>query len=309
MTRRRKGLVALLSVLLVLVLSAGLTLAYLTGDAGEATNVFTFSDNIRGRLDEPNWEEVVVTPGMELRKDPMITNTSDNGLSEYVSIMVTFEPGADASYDGDALSDNDTARLLSLIDIDWNTDSWTLVGAYDDGGNWVAVADDQSNLATVQNMNNQVWIYNSELAPGEVTDPLYNTVTIHSVMDDEDMTWLSGTVLDHTDDCWEFGNHDDLLCEITYKHHANCAVDSGLAETSEKGENGCDCTPAEQHEEACPSLEGTLKGGCGHTAGDDTICGFQITNSGALVQASEFESATASATIAAFATLFDPANI
>ena len=316
MARRQKGLAALLSVMLVLVISAGLTLAYLTGDAGEATNVFKFTDNIRGSLGEPNWDPdqgKELTPGMEIRKDPMITNTSDNGLSEYASIMVTFKPGEEAEYDTEALSDADTERLLGLIDIDWNDDAWTLVGAYDEDGAWVAVTSSPDNTETVKKMNNQVWVYNSELAPGEITTPLYNSITIHSDIDDDDMTWLSGVVLDHAPDCWEFGAHDDLLCTITYKHHVNCAVygDSD-AESVAKGKestdgNTCDCTPAEQHEEDCPSLVGTLKGDCGHTV-SDSICGFQITNSGAIVQASEFASATDTATVEAFAALFDPNN-
>ena len=321
MTAKRKGLIAFLSIMLVLVISAGLTFAYLTGSAGEAENVFKFSDNIRGQINEPNWDPEAgknMKPGMEIRKDPMITNTSDNGVSEYAAIMVTFKPGDDASYDsGDVLTDEDTAKLLGLIDIDWNDDEWTLIGAYGDDNTWTAVSG--GNETTVKAMNNQVWVYNTAIVPGEITTPLYNSITIHSEMDDVDMTWLSGVALDHDPSCWEFNEECD--CTPTYKHHAGCAlskaVDSGVLEAdaiaaveqggSLRGTDSqdyvCDCTPVEQHESDCASLVGTLKGDCGHTV-EGSICGFKITNSGAILQADQFVSATDSATVNAFAELF-----
>ena len=311
MIAKRKGLITFLSIALVAVIAAGATFAYLTGDAGEAENVFTFSNNIRGKLEEPNWDEKQagsVTLGMELRKDPMITNTSDNGVSEYAAIMVTFKPGNDAQYDsGDVLTDEDTAKLLGLIDIDWNDDVWTLIGAYGDDNTWVAVDSSQSNIDTVKAMNNQVWAYNTAIVPGEVTTPLYNSITIHSEIEDADINWLSGVALNHEPGCWEFNGECD--CTPTYKHHVNCAVygDSNAASVKQGGESAeshtCNCKTAVQHEPDCASLVGTLKGGCGHTV-DGSICGFKIVNSGAILQADQFTSATDAETVTAFAELF-----
>ena len=328
MTAKRKGLLAFLSIALVAVVAAGTTLAYLTGNAGEKTNVFTFSDNIRGSLAEPNWDPEDgknLTPGMEIRKDPMITNTSENGVDEYAAIMVTFEPGTEAEYDTEALTDTDTARLLGLITIDWNDDAWTLVGAYADNGDWTAVDAEKSNLETVKAMNRQVWVHNSTIAPAQITAPLFNTITIHSDIEDADMSWLSGVVLNHTPDCWTFGTHDAGQCTITYKHHANCAlskaVEAGQLDAddvagAQKGGSltgrdsqsyTCDCTPAEQHEADCPSMKGTLKGDCSHKV-EGSIAGFQITNAGAILQADQFTGATDEATVNAFAALFKPAD-
>lgn len=310
MTGKRKGLIALLSIALVVVITAGFTFAYLTGNAGEKTNVFTFSDNIRGQLDEPNWDETQgsnVLPGMTLRKDPMITNTSDNGVSEYAAIMVTFKPGADATYaGGEELTDEDTAKLLGLIDIDWNQDAWTLIGAYGDNKTWTAVAD--GNEATVKKMNNQVWVHNNTIAPGVITTPLYNSITIHAEMSNEDMSWISGVSLEHNSSCWTYGQHSDETCTITYKHHENCAIygKAGAENTPAGGQvegATCDCTPAQQHQADCPSLSATLKPNCGHTVAG-SIAGFQLVNSGAILQADQFVSATDPAAVNAFAQLF-----
>lgn len=302
MTAKRKGLITFLSVMLVLVISAGLTFAYLTGNAGEKTNVFSFTDNIRGQLDEPNWDPDEdgkdLVPGMEIWKDPMITNTSADDIDEWAAIKVTFKDGT-----GNALTAEKANKLYGLIDIDWNTTDWTLVGAYNDSKTFVKA--DGSNDATLKAMNNQVWVYNQKIAPAEITDPLFNSVKIHDTMSDEDMSWLSGVSLDHTPDCYTFGTCN---CTPTYKHHVNCAVygDDDAASVGKGGTSAsshtCDCTPAVQHKADCPALVGTLNPGCGHTV-TDTIDGFQITNAGAILQGDLFEDVDA--TVDAFSSLFD----
>ncbi len=177
--KKRILLLLTLSLLLIAVISAGGTLAYYTGSAGEESNVFSFQENIRARLDEYNWDAesgLTMVPGKELRKDPTITNTGP--LTEYVAIKVTFQYADQA----ETLSQSDYERLLSLITIDWNTGS--------EGGRWTII----SGAGTPE----QVYVYNLALSPGEVTDPLFNTVRIHTKLDtDEPMTeadlrWLQG---------------------------------------------------------------------------------------------------------------------
>lgn len=177
--RKRSLLLLFLSLLLVAVISAGGTLAYYTGNAGEQNNVLAFEENIRARLDEYNWDAdagLTMVPGKELRKDPMITNTGR--LEEYVAIKLTFQDADQAA----TLSQSDYERLLGLITIDWNTGT----GA----GQWTLV----SGGGTPE----QVFVYNQALSPGEVTDPLFNTVRIHTKLDTEepmteaDLRWLQG---------------------------------------------------------------------------------------------------------------------
>lgn len=295
---RKKALTAVLSVALVLVLAIGGTFAYLAANAGSKTNVFTFADNIRGVLGEPNWnpkDGENLVPGKEIKKDPMITNTSTNGVTEYAAVKVTFQSGKNTGTAENPvysdLTDVETARLLSLVEIDWNTTDWQLIAGAADGAN-------------------QTWAYKNELAPGEVSNPLFSTVTIKGDISDADMAWLAGIVLSHTPDCYTYGVHDDSVCTITYKHHANCAVfgDVDAASTIKGGTTAsgktCDCTPAEQHEADCPSLIGTLKGTCAHTPDATSIQGFNIKNTGSVIQADQFTSSTSPEAITAFAALF-----
>lgn len=309
MTTKKKLFTAILSLALVAVVTVGGTFAYLSANAGEKTNVFTFADNIRGTLGEPNWnpeDGKDLTPGKEIKKDPIITNTSTNGVEEYAAVKVTFQSGKNTGTE-DApvytdLSDTDAARLLTLIEIDWNTTDWTLINGTATGAN-------------------QTYAYNHKLAPGEVSNPLFNSVKIKGDISDADMSWLAGISLSHTPDCYTYGTHEDAKCTITHKHHVDCALSKALAAgvltadqvaAAEKGATvtgtdsknyKCDCTPAEQHSADCPSLIGTLKPNCGHTVAN-SIQGFNIKNAGAVLQADQFTSATDTAAVAAFKTLF-----
>ena len=285
MTKQKKLLAAILSVALVLVLAVGGTFAYLNAQAGYANNAFTFADNIRGELGEPNWDPPAggFKPGMEVRKDPQVKNTSSNGVTEYVAIELTIADGS-----GTTLTNANAAKVLGMLVIDWNTTDWQLV----DGGATDAV---------------QIWTYKTELAPGQVTNPLFNTVKIKGDITDENFAWLSGKVMSHTPDCYSYAAHGGT-CTATYKHHVNCAI-KGESGNEAIGKGGvinsktCDCTPADQHEEDCPSLIGTLKSASCHSV-TGSINGFELNVKGAVVQASEFTSATAAATTAAFKTLF-----
>ena len=298
MKSKKKLLTAVLSTALVAVVAVGTTFAYLTANSGEIRNAFSFSDNIRGELTEPNWDEDTsgkdLAPGQTIWKDPMITNTSANGLDEYAAIRVVFRDG-----DGDVLSDKDATRLLGLLEIDWN-DSWKLI----DG--------EQDKTAS------QIYAYDAELTPGQVSEPLFNSVTIKGDIKDEDMSWLAGIVLSHTPECWKPGEHVDgaqdtdgnPLCEVTYKHHINCAIadeaDASSVAGGQEAENGekCNCKPVEVHESTC-KIYTDMKTECTEHTAEDTIGGFEIMNYGAVIQANQFEEGVESQeAVKAFKTLF-----
>lgn len=182
--KKRSLLILLLSLLLVAVVSAGTTLAYYTGDAGEKTNVLSFHENILAKLDENNWDAdqgLTMVPGKELRKDPVITNLGQ--LDEYVAIKLTFQRSDQAT----TLTQADYERLLSLITINWN------VG--DGASQWKCV--DGEGTPT------QIYVYNQSLSPGEVTDALLHTVRIHTKSDKDkpmteaDLRWLQGVKLEN----------------------------------------------------------------------------------------------------------------
>ena len=98
--KKKSILMAAIAVMLVAVLVVGGTLAYFT-DTKSATNTFTVGD-VKIKLDEsnvkdPNGDRVTsneytgVFPGIQYKKDPVVTNTGKNGA--YVRAVVTIENG------------------------------------------------------------------------------------------------------------------------------------------------------------------------------------------------------------------------
>lgn len=285
---RKKKVITMLSIALTAVLIIGGTLAYLASVTEEKDNVFTFAENIKARLDEPNWDPndaTNLTPGYEVNKDPMITNLSENGVDEFVAVKLTFTNGT-----GVKLTAAETVRLLNCLDITWNA-NWSL-----ESGTLTTDATGTVTAATEE----QMYVYKGTLAPGQVSDPVFSSVTIKSDISDADFAWLAAIVTDHTDACYTYsGVHDPLKCTLTYKHHANCVLHSGtgtaaqIAATAKGGTVGgkiCNCSPADQHlandpEDPCPATKGTLIASCGHTVPAGAISGFMIKVQGAVVQA------------------------
>lgn len=276
MTKQKKILTSVLSIVLVAVLAIGGTLAYLFTKTDKKTNVFTFADNIKATLDEPNWDPKTaenLVPGKEIAKDPQITNTSKNAVNEYAAIKLTFTRG-----DGTALTDDETATLMGLITIDKSA-NWTLADGTATSGK-------------------QIYVYNDILNPNVTSDPIFYSIKINDGVTPEQLKWLAGD-FGHDDTCYEFGAHDDSVCTITYKHHEKCAI-YGLpgAENTAKGGTVdgkvCDCNPSVVHSPACPSLIATLKVDaagnplCGHTVLLSGIGNFNIEVDGAVVQADAF---------------------
>ena len=98
--KKKTILVAAIAVMLVAALVVGGTLAYFT-DKDNATNTFTVGD-VKIKLDEsnvndPNGGRVTsneytgVLPGIQYKKDPVVTNTGKNDA--YVRAVVTIENG------------------------------------------------------------------------------------------------------------------------------------------------------------------------------------------------------------------------
>ena len=98
--KKKSILMAAIAVMLVAVLVVGGTLAYFT-DTKSATNTFTVGD-VKIKLDESNVndpdgdrvtsnEYTGVFPGIQYKKDPVVTNTGKNGA--YVRAVVTIENG------------------------------------------------------------------------------------------------------------------------------------------------------------------------------------------------------------------------
>ena len=319
----QKRTMIVLSIALAVVIAIGGTLAYLSAMTDQYDNVFSFESsdgtggNIRARLDEPNWDPddgKNVVPGAEIRKDPMITNTSRNDCDEFAAIRVTFTTGVDLVDGVDvgslALDDAQTARLLRLIDISYNEGT----GAQQ----WTRI---DSNAATA---NGQIWEYNSQLAPGEISYPLFNSVTIKGnfATDAEadvayaaansgaarpagmtnneiwsaEYAWLASIIMTHTESCFDYETCDCGATDV--RHHALCATNATPAGI-------CDCNTVASHDAECASVAGILKADCGCSVVDG-IKGFGVSVQGAVVQAGVdgMEQATDAATKAALISLF-----
>ena len=98
--KKKSILMAAIAVMLVAVLVVGGTLAYFT-DTKSATNTFTVGD-VKIKLDESNVNDLDgdrvtsneytgMLPGIQYKKDPVVTNTGKNGA--YVRAVVTIENG------------------------------------------------------------------------------------------------------------------------------------------------------------------------------------------------------------------------
>jgi len=173
--KNKKTVIALLSLLLVLCITAASTAAYLNSITGEQRNVFTPSRNISARLQEPNWNEaegLKLVPGKMVRKDPMIVNTCN--IDEYVAIRLTFQDES-----GSQMSETDLKKLLDLLVIDWNSD-------------WVLTSGTISTNPPVQPF---VFYCKTILEPGKTTQPLFSSITVKDESDgltEAQLRWLQG---------------------------------------------------------------------------------------------------------------------
>jgi len=278
--KKKKRRTIALSLLLVAALAVGITLAYLFSKTDPKENVFTFAENIKGVLDEPNWnpdEATELVPGKTIEKDPQITNTSNNAVTEYAAIKLTFQKG-----NGDTLTDAEMLTLMQYIDIEWSS-NWTLKdGTMTTSGSTVTAATPEL-----------IYVFNDTLPQGVTSDPIFYSVTIKDSVTPAQLLWLAGDY-GHEDSCYTFGTHDPSVCTVTYRHHEKCAIYglTGAEDTAKGGTIGaktCDCSATEIHESTCPTLIGTLKADCGHTTLVSGIGNFTIKVEGAVVQADSFD--------------------
>ncbi|MDL2324704.1 hypothetical protein LJC61_06090 [Ruminococcaceae bacterium OttesenSCG-928-A16] len=178
-TRGKRNWIILLSVVLVAALAIGTTLAYLSVQTDALTNGFTFvgadpkgDNDMKAKLTETDWNEDTsgknLVPGSEVKKNPVITNTSDVEISEWVALKITFQRGDN----GEALTDAELEALLEVVSIDWNTTDWSEY----DGNGAVDISD--------------IYYYNTQLAQYEETSPLFRIVTISEAATNKQMDAL-----------------------------------------------------------------------------------------------------------------------
>lgn len=173
--KKKSILMAAIAVMLVAVLVVGGTLAYFT-DTKSATNTFTVGD-VKIKLDEsnvndPNGNRVTsneytgMLPGIQYKKDPVVTNTGKNGA--YVRAVVTIENGMNwmGLYNENVWTAPQAEAFMKLI-CNKMGEGWSL-----EGYNYVANAERGSTDFVA------VLKYDGVLAAGKATSAMFEKVML-----------------------------------------------------------------------------------------------------------------------------------
>ena len=151
---------------LAVVAIAGTSLAYFT-DKDAKTNTFTLG-NVDIELNEDNWEEpTAAVPDVEYAKDPVVTNIGENDA--WIRVDVTLSDAAAFTAAAAKHQITDLATIFAGHD----ETKWTLAGK--------PVYDEDADTLTYS------YYYNAILVVGESTEPLFTSVTIPAVFDNDDM--------------------------------------------------------------------------------------------------------------------------
>lgn len=151
---------------LAVVAIAGTSLAYFT-DKEAKTNTFTLG-NVDIELNEENWAApTAAVPDVEYAKDPVVKNSGENDAWIRVDVTLSDAAAFKAAAEKHEITD------LATIFADHDETKWTLAGT--------PVYDDENDKLTYS------YYYNTVLAVGESTEPLFTSVTIPAVFDNDDM--------------------------------------------------------------------------------------------------------------------------
>lgn len=230
-SKNKKIFAGVISLGIITALAVGGTLSYLTDTTEQRANNFTFaSEGIDAMLTEPDWDGVIdylypgdpgypegetdivpvygydenddpiteqpegdygedhaknMIPGQVAKKNPIITNTGTT-TDEWVAAKVTFVYGEGSANAGKALSAVDWELVKEYIQVDFNTAEsengyWTLVGA----------ADTVSQTYYYSEILKKGTEANGKVTYGDVTQPIFNTVTLSSNADNETVEKLN----------------------------------------------------------------------------------------------------------------------
>ena len=151
---------------LVVVAIAGTSLAYFT-DKDAKTNTFTLG-NVDIELNEEKWAApTAAVPDVEYAKDPVVANIGENDA--WIRVDVTLSDAAAFTAAAAKHQITDLATIFAGHD----ETKWTLAGE--------PVYNNKNDTLTYS------YYYNTVLAVDESTEPLFTSVTIPAVFDNDDM--------------------------------------------------------------------------------------------------------------------------
>lgn len=156
---RKKSILMVLALLMVIA-SAGTSIAYFTS-RDKASNVYTIG-SVNITLAEPSWnpnEDHPLVAGATYKKDPTITNTGTTGA--YVRMRVKF---SDYAAYKNASGNAEPTEMLGTLG-----EGWTLVSGPE-------VQDDEATF---------LYGYRDVLQPNASTNPLFSQVTVPPFADSD----------------------------------------------------------------------------------------------------------------------------
>jgi hypothetical protein len=113
-----KALVLLLAAVLLFGCAAGGTLAYLMAKTATVTNTFVAGDIGSLELTEKTGDKYLIIPGVDIKKDPVVTFNGNEGANNNIAAYVFLKIGADGwTVDG-------TTYTISNK-MSWTLDGWT----------------------------------------------------------------------------------------------------------------------------------------------------------------------------------------
>ena len=110
-----------------LVISAGITSAYLAASTDTLQNVIT-AGSVRASLIEEKWQPqagMTVYPGQQLEKDPAVENTGENEANVFLEVQIPAEMIALVNEETGMKTEK---RKTELFAFDPNLEYWELVG-------------------------------------------------------------------------------------------------------------------------------------------------------------------------------------
>lgn len=167
MNKSKKIAAIITSAALVVTMSIGGTLAWLTARTDTKTNAFTVtaSKNISIDLKEPNWDKTGsalakdMYPGLTIQKDPTVTNTS-NKRPVWIAVKLQYTVPQNVTAKTAA---NTLAGINQFANIDFDANNWEF------------------------NADKTVAYYKTMVNPQALTTPVFNNVTIKSTDKENDI--------------------------------------------------------------------------------------------------------------------------
>lgn len=179
--------VSIIALIVVVALSIGITLAILSTTSNDKSNVFTGVGGIKLTATEPEWESTgkdlaeKYYPGLEIPKDPILTNTStdDNSVDEYAAMRLDYQVKHNSKWYSISKTDFDK---IAKVQYKSGADTYT------DGFN---TTDWEVATASEGIESNTFFYYKKDggvLAKSATTTTLFDRVVIQEKLESSDIT-------------------------------------------------------------------------------------------------------------------------